>query len=261
MAESPYFYTYDAAGLTDGQSYRNLSVELRDRRPFLLRRLAGLDTVAAKLQLYYPGRSNAPVFSRPQRLGSNYLLAPELAYDGAQTIFFDVETVARQTSACASTIYTSRLTFQGARPDAIDLRPAGKRPLPFVRHYSLVLDWYRYVSLPAAAVEPIRYRAIDIDNYDFELQRISILDDASGDPVTTEFALELYDSTGDRLSNGPVLAGALNYLANPAAGWCTPGVVYPMRRQLRFGVESLLCNTAVVLPRTYTIAFEGVQWV
>lgn len=260
MAETPYIYSFDGASLSDGQSYRRLSVDLRDERPFQLRRISGLSSLAASLQLYYPGRSSTPLFSAPQQLGGEYLLSPPLTYRPQQSIEFDLGTVARQNTACATTIYTSRLAFQGVRLDGAGLRPKIGEPRPYVLRYPLVIDWYNLLS-PGGPVSPLRYFAIEIDTWDFELQRIRIRRADTGAATTTEVALQLFDSTGEELSNRPVLARTINNAVSPAAGWLTPGVLYPVRRQLRFAVESLLCNGAVALPVTYDIDFEGQQWV
>lgn len=260
MADTPYIYSYDGSGLTDGNTYRRLAIQLRDDRPFEMRRIEGLSSLASSLQLYYPGRSASPVFSSFQKLGAEYLLSPPMTYRPQQAIEFDLGVVARQNVACATTIYTSRLAFQGVRKQGVDLLPRGQVARPYILRFPLTVDWFRYLSV-GGPLSPVRYFTIDIETWDFELQRVRIRRADTGAATTTDLALQLFDSTGEELSNRPVLARTINNAISPAAGWFTPGVLYPTRRFLRFGVESMLCNGAVVLPLTYNIEFEGVQWI
>jgi hypothetical protein len=257
----PYIYVYDGSTLTDGTSPRGLEVQNRNPLSFAFRRIEGLQSLATSMQLYYPGRSNTPMFSRAARLGANVLCDHDVIAQPGQTIQFDLNTVARQNDGCGTPIYTSQLAFQGWRysPDAAP-KPRGLKPLPYTLRYTLTLDWYRYFSLPAAVVQPARLQAIDIANYDFELHRMRIRR-SDGTITSSDFALQLLDANGYETSNLPVIARTVNELVSPAAFFPAIGLLYPVKSQLRFWVTSLLCNTAFVLPQTYEICFEGVQWV
>lgn len=261
MIESPYIYVYDASALTDGQSYQRLHLEMRDgNNAFSLRRIAGLNTVAASMNLYTPGTSSKRLFARAARIGNNHLVAPELRFDGRQSFLFDLNTVARSVTACGTNIYTSFLAFQGVRHLEGEAPRVYSKARPFTLVYPLTIDWYRFVSLPAAAIERPRRYAISINTQDFELQRIRIRN-ADGSAVATNFfQIQLYDALERPLSNAPVLQSFVNNLSSGYNSvFPVPPVLYPVRRDLRFDITSLICNTDVTFPKSYTISFEGVH--
>lgn len=261
MIQSPYIYVYDGSGLTDGQSYQRLHLEMRDgNNAFALRRIAGLNTLATSMNLYAPGTSQKRLFARAARIGNNHLVAPELVFDGRQSFVFDLNTVNRSVTACGTNIYTSFLAFQGVRTLDGDAPRQYSKARPFTLSYSLTVDWYRYVSLPAAAIERPRRFAIPIDTHDFELHRIRIRN-ADGTAVATNFfQILLYDALDRPLSNAPLLQSFVNNLASGYNSvFPVPPVLYPVRRDLRFDITSLICNTDVTFPKSYTISFEGVQ--
>src|SRR5262249_54415361 len=161
----------------------NLSQRIQGDADFVLRRIQGLPDVASGIVYRAAsgqqrisaggGSVNGVIYTRGAQISRDYTVSPEELYPATSEIGFDLFTVARAFTACgAAPIFTSNLYFQGVR------RIRGEKTLPqteysywekpYNYHFDLVVDWRRYVSLPAAVVEIPRRFVIQIVNFDFE---------------------------------------------------------------------------------------------
>lgn len=259
MRSIPYSYIYDGSALTDGASYSRRQVPMREDGIFHLRRVAGVNNVATAIRLYHSTASNDPQSSYAARVGTTLMLAPEMTFRRPEGIIFDLNGVSRSVIACGLTpIYPSHIAFQGVR--SLDEQPMA-RPKGFQRPYTwtytLTVDWYHYSTGTNLAAP--RYHQIKIDTYDFEWRRLRI-SNSDGTALTgNDFAVQFYDAERYELSNTPQLATFVNNASDPQTVWPTTPVVYPRNSIIRFAVQSFLCS-AVVLPRTYQLAFEGSIW-
>jgi hypothetical protein len=95
-----YIYVYDAGSLTDGQNYANLTVQMLGGTDFVLRRVAGVDSVVAPTGQYQIRDQNqALFFSKPLTAGTSaaeFLIVPERYYNATAQIAFDLYNVLRR---------------------------------------------------------------------------------------------------------------------------------------------------------------------
>lgn len=255
--DTPFIYVYDGTGLTDGSSYQRLSVRLEGDDDFLLRRVAGLPAVAASMVLYDGG--GQPRSAAAVRAGNNWTIAPEVRYPAQGELLFDLATVARASIACGTTIYTAYLAFQGIkrrRATWPTLPPAIETPYTYSE--TLTIDWYRYISLPAAVVEHPRVFRVQVDDYDFVLQRLRLCNGDGTALTGATIQLRLYDDQDRALSSAPVNQQVLN---SAVAGWGScfpaPAVIYRRGSTLRFDVTSMVCNTDVAFPKDIRLELTG----
>ncbi len=107
-----------------------------------------------------------------------------------------------------------------------------------------------------------------LDRYDFELMRISITKTTSGSQgtgalLTNDFRIMLYDSNLHQYSSLPLNQAFINAgRPTPATAPAyqpalAPTLVYPVGSAITFDISSLLC-TALSVPQTYNLAFEGI---
>ena len=258
FVDTPYIYCYDATGLTDGQSYQRLSLPLEGDTQFLLRRIAGLNTVATAMRLY--DGDGQPTSNAPMRVGAQWPM-PEIAYGrtGSGEILFDLQTVARSSIACGTTIYTSHLYFQGVkrRRATFTQGVAGVwSPTPWTYVQPVTVDWYRYIT--GAIVEPPRRIMLAINDYDFSLRQLRLVNTTDGGAFTAPtIQLRLYDADGRALSSAPVNQNTINSAVDATACFPVPEVQYPFGSTLQFDVVSNICNTDPSFPKTVRIELIG----
>lgn len=257
FVDTPFIYVYDATGLSDGASYQRQSIRLDGDDDFLLRRVAGLPLCAQGMVLYDGG--GQPRTAAAVRAGNNWTIAPEIRYPAQGEILFDLAAVARGTISCSATIYTSYLAFQGVkRRRSTWPMPVAANETPFTYCRTLSIDWYRYISLPAAVVEHPRIFRVAIDDYDFVLQRLRLCNGDGTALTGATIQLRLFDDQDRALSNAPVNQQVLN---SAVAGWGstfpTPGVIYRRGSTLRFDVVSMVCNTDVAFPKDIRLELGG----
>jgi hypothetical protein len=110
-------------------------------------------------------------------------------------------------------------------------------------------------------VEAPRTFVIEIVNFDFELHTIRIRHTDGTVVANEEFLLMLFDSGEHQMMSAPVGVRYLSYSGNPVFGGCfpVPPILYPRTSLLRFDITSLVCNTDLVFPKTYSIEFDGIE--
>jgi hypothetical protein len=272
----PFAYVYDATALTDGNNYIDIQVSTQGDSDFILRHIAGIDTVVNTAAL--GGRWNYKGHSRQYAAGNqstgivpfpNWPVVPEKWFRYNEAIWIDLFDVQRSVNACGGTpIPYSFIAFFGVKRFKDDSgyrtqkTPYKYREYPQRYEYSLTVDWAAFAS-GTTPNPPHRFSQL-MDNYDFELLRISISSlNATGALASEDFALTLYDPNMHQLSNLPLPQGFFN-AAKPTAStqppyqgcFPVPSIVYPAGSAITFDVTSLLCGSS--LPQTYNISFEGV---
>lgn len=276
IIEQPFFYIYDATHLTDGVDVTNSSLPLDGTYNFQLRRIVGVPSVCRSFNIRDDVNHQPLCWSpsgRGEMMSHNYAMAQSWQFKATSFFTFDLFSVDRQVEPCAPQhIYTGFIGFQGAK-----LVPQEKVydsrynwcPWPYELVFTLNLDWKRYVSNPGPVEIPRAFH-IPIVNYDFELQRICVIDITTpGNPfevVTSDFQLSLFNTYGVSLSNLPIPIEYLNSIAPPPflsnfhmfdSVFPVPTIVYQKDSFLRFDVTSLICNADP--NHVYQICFKGRQ--
>lgn len=261
----PFFYVFDADGLTDGLSYQNAQVPLINNSEFILRRIAGLNLVASKFR-YYDQRQQARS-SATFRMLPDYPVVPEMHYSPDAQIRIDLETVARASWAYAAggstPNYYSQIAFQGVRR-FYGMKGAETQYPFFSKPYSyrteLTIDWTGRIAPAYQQLNNLKTFQLNIDNYDFELESIGFFIQKNGESVPTPsygaFKMTLYDATQQQLSTAPVVD--FFYTPNTAyynSAFPAPTTVYPAGSIIRFDIQSLLIESEV--PATLIVMFNG----
>jgi hypothetical protein len=275
VLDRPFIYVFDAdtAGasggtLTNGADYKNLTIPVNRDAPFLARRLAGRPLIGNQLQLY--DRTSNYVSTDPFAVPPDYPLIPEMLFDPASQIRFDLIGVDAATASRAYGVpgsvnnYWTQLIFQGVKRFR-DLQPYQTPYRYFDKVYSYPLDCsitYTGRLAPAytAPSTPTRF-SIEVRDFDFELYTISLQADLANAAIQqsdTFFKLMLFDQYANQLFSAPVLDSFLNYTGavNNAVFPCPP-LVYPVGSHIVFDVYSLLIAAQVTA--TLTVTFTGVQ--
>lgn len=261
----PYIYIFDCTGLTDGNTYQFLTQAMPGDSDFILRRIVGFRTVLGSPvtgKFLYRNASQSQCMSAPVLPNSaTRQVLPEKFYPRNAQILFDLYGVTRAFTACAGSpnIYTSQLGFQGLRRYQTGSGiPTGVTPYPYREakwQLGLTFTLSTFAgSDPVSFVQPI-------NNYDVEVQRISITY-SNGNPVTTEdFLIQLYDPNQHQFFSQACLMGFIN---NAQSQWRirrsvfpVPTVVYPVGSAIRFDITSLLCGLGG--NQSYQIVFDGIQ--
>lgn len=270
----PFAYIYDATGLTNTSNYLDIQLQFQGDADFILRHIAGVNNCVATAA--NSGRWNLKGPNRQYANGStssgivaypNWPVVPEKWFGQHEGIWFDLFNVLRAANTCGGTpIPTSYIGFFGIKR----FREFGQqnattyryRELPYRYEYTLTIDWAAFATGTTPA-SPRRFNQ-PVDNFDFELMRISISSTTGAAALTTQdFAITLYDPQGHALSNLPIPQTYINS-AKPSAStqptyqpcFPVPTVVYPAGSAIVFDIQSLLCGTS--LPQSYNISFEGV---
>jgi hypothetical protein len=273
----PFAYVFDATGITDAQAQvLNNGKALQGDSEFILRRIVGMDNVVDTKA--NGGRFNFKNASGSYSIGSpagsaggvyrhaNWVVIPEKKYPKNTQIVFDLFQTLRAFNVCgASPIYTAYIAFFGVKRFALeaayrtDKTPYKYKEKKYTYAYSLTLN-------TAGPSPPLRQSQL-IDNYDFELQRISISYANSpgsvGALVTDDFGMTLYDCNMHQTSDLPLNQSYINngrptwHTVGKYQGiWPVPTLVYPAGSAINFDITSWLC--ANQLPQLYNIALEGI---
>lgn len=272
----PFAYVYDATALTDGTTYQDIQIPLQGDSKFILRHIAGVnncvDTFANGGRWNYKGHSRQYAIGNQStgiKAYPNWPVVPERKFEFNEAIWIDLYKVLRAVNACGGTpIPYSYIAFfgikrfadnQGYRSGASSYR---YKEMPQRWEYSLTIDWAHFTSGTTAA--PSRKFSQQMDNFDFELQRVTVGQQGSTGTLTTQdFAMTLYDANSHQLSNNPIPQGYWNSGKPTASTQPTyqgimpvPSLVYPAGSAITFDITSLLCSTSI--PQTYDISFEGI---
>lgn len=257
FADIPFFYVYDGRGLTDGTSPVNLVARIQED-PFLLRSVAGVNTVAQRWLLYNASRSAA--MSQPSLTFPRWTQVPERLYPAQSDIRFDLGTVARAVNADGN--FVSYIGFQGVKR----VRKADfgwtryETPYPYwERPYQYTLDFT--LNFFDNAGDAPRQFNVEISDGDFELQAIAINPlSTPGNLGADPFRVTLYDPSGyNALSTLPVSPRWLNWKQTGEwrSAFPTPTMVYPVQSRIKIEIDSLT-DTVVPAP-TYQILYQGVE--
>jgi hypothetical protein len=274
--DTPFAYIYDTSSFTDGTNVLNIAQQLQGDSAFILRRIVGLNTVLAT-------KANGGAWNYRNANGTNangnpssgilghrvWPVVPEKMYKTNDQISFDLYNTLRAFNPCSATpIYASQIAFMGVKRFANgstfprQITPYKYREVTYRYVYSLTINWAHFDASGRVA-SPQRFNQ-QMDNFDFELLRISICAQNSTSALTTsDFAIQLYDSNMHQLSSAPMLQQFINGgRPTPATAsayqptFPTPSQIYPAGGLITFDITSLLCSTQ--LPQTYQILFDGV---
>ncbi len=281
FGDQSYIYTYQpsANGLTNGNSYSLLPVEIQDAG-FLLRWWAGAESILTSgnprsgngaIQVY--DRLRNGFFKTASIIPGNFpqgqSVTPESVYPVNSAIRFDITNLnLALASAGGNNVPLDQLCFYGVR------RFVGAKSDPEPSLYPFYEKDYAYpfsVTLTAngSLTGPVLQSQfiIPIQDFDFELRRIEGGKTLNGTTYTQlsatapEFAINLYDSHWIVRSNAPVFSNRICHfplsLSNPLNVFPAPGILYPVNSVLRFDIFSLIPLTAT-LPTIY-LTFKGVR--
>jgi hypothetical protein len=282
----PFLYVFDASKLTDGTTPAPLIVPIvsDSDADFMLRAILGvpncIDTAANGGGFVLYNYSGSQAFSIPYSPFSNhYSVVPEKFYPRFGAIKFLLQKVLRANTACTVNavplpIYYSQIGFQGIKrytpgdPTYHPGSPALPPPYdpddyilrPYSYLFTLNLNWFAWTAAGLAQIP--RTFTVEIQDYDFELHQISVVNATTGAVPTTELCqVQLYDATAKRaLSSAPVNLSFLNAVRSAYSPvFPVPPVVYPVWTQIRFDVTSLVCNSDGSSPYSLQFLFTGVN--
>jgi len=279
VGDTFFQYVFDAqsAGLVNGTDRLQLGVEVDDG-DFLLRYWSGLPTIADRLQIYdWLSRrfaSEAMFLGAGSNAGyGQMVVTPEVKYPQGGNLRFDLTNVTQAVAGVESgvTIYKSQIVFSGVRRRAnyvSDPAPSSYKykEVPFKYPYTLTISNY---ATSGGVFLPPSLNRILVDQYDFELRRIELDLQSSGQ--SSQFKMLLYNQDKRQTANLPVLSNLICHL-NPAvqgggepfqsAGELafnpTPPLLYRVNSVIQFDVFSLLVSPTV-LPQTFHLLFDGVR--
>jgi hypothetical protein len=260
----PYFYIYDATGLTDATDKQNVILTVDYDSEFILRRICGLRTVlntdiTGKYQVR--DKSGLQFFQSPIRLGvlqngttasSTWPVMPEKLYPQSSQISFDLFGVQRKFNPDTPNIYYSFLGFHGIRrfnQGALWVHQTNYdyHSLPYTYQFGLNIDWGHWTDGVNGIATPPRVFYVQVLETDFELCAIGVTRADGTDLTTNDFQLSLYDPSGSiRLSNIPINTPFFNYNGAMTARsygkpvFPTPSIVWPMKGLIKFEITSLL---------------------
>lgn len=272
----PFAYVYDTSAFTDGQNVLNISQQLQGDSAFILRRIMGVpncvNTPAAQGKFGFKNASGTYAQGNPTSgiiVPKTWPVVPEKLYRQNDQISFDLYNTLRAFNACGGTpIYTSQIAFMGVKRFARgstyprQITPYKYREVRYAYAYELTINWSHF-DVSGNVQPPQRFNQ-QLDNFDFELLRISISKAAATGALTTpDFAMTLYDPNMHQYSSAPMLQGFYNAgRPTPAtsspyqATFPCPSQIYPAGGYITFDVTSLLCSSSI--PQTYEILFDGI---
>lgn len=265
----PFVYVFNADGLTDGNSYRDLSVPMLTGSDFILRRVCGRPNVATGIRMRDAGGRN--MSNAIYSMARDQVVVPELIFPPDSQISFDLNTVLRGNwpyPAVPGSIpnYWSQIAFQGVRrfygqPEKESTYPYYTKPYTITTQATMtqtgrMAPAYQVVTMPIQA-------SVQVENYDFELHRITatIIKNAVVPVevvVDAAMKIRLYDAWDQALMSDLVLDV---FLTENGPDWNScfpvPTMLYPAGSLIKVDVQSLLINTEV--PATLNVEFHGVQ--
>ena len=230
----PFAYVYPTTTLTDGTNILNISQQLQGDSAFILRRIMGVPTTVASAaaggKFNFKNASGNYANGNPSTgiiVPNTWPVVPEKLYRTNDQISFDLYNTLRQFTACGETpIYTSQIAFMGVKRFAKgstyprQITPYKYREVRYSYAYELTINWSYFDSF--GNVQPPQRFNQQLDNFDFELLRISISQPGSSGALTTpDFAMTLYDPNMHQFSSNPMVQGFYN------AGRPTPATSSP----------------------------------
>jgi hypothetical protein len=262
----PWCYVYDGDALTDGVSYQNLSLPTLGDSGFLLRRIAGLDTIAQSMVLKDPRQKN--LSSTAAQFPRESLVSPQMYYPPNSLIYFDLGVVARAAvpngPPPAIDTYASQLVFQGVRRfEGITPQDSNYDYVesPFTYNFDLTIDWTNRVAPAYITLADLREFTIEMQECDFELHTIRISKQLPGDvwrPADGILKMVLVTAGINDMMNLPVIDGILMENSDHYNGiFPVPPVLYPVRSYIKFRIQSLA--VAADIPCLVKIDFHGVR--
>lgn len=279
MFEQPFIYAYNTDDLTAGQNYENVIINLQSDAPFVARAL-NIDSDEADIVTVEPGNVRAMdsyrmygptgnyLSSRPETMGRMFV--PEIEYPAGGQIRFDLYGVLKPANYNDDPVvlpptYKGQFLVQGVKRfpyDPIDSPYQYKRRWYLYRQ-DITIDWTGRVGPTFANWAAPRTWAIEIRDFDFELHRIYLDEQALG-----LFKYTLYDSAQNALSNVPVidaLSLTYGYYQRSAIGFPTPHLLYRVGSQIKIDIYSLLTPAGTgnpaysEVPQTLRLYFQGCQ--
>lgn len=271
----PFAYVFSASSLTDGNTYQDIQIALQGDSQFILRHIAGVTQCVASVpgggRWNYKGHNRSTAIGNPSSgivAFPNWPVVPEKIFDYNEAIWLDLYSVLRaNNSGGGDTVYTSQIAFFGLKRYAetnrqFTVTDYRYREAPQRYEFTVTIDWPAY-DIGTTLALPHRFIQ-QMDNYDFELLRISIGQEGQTGTLTTQdFAMTLYDPHMHQLSSAPLLQGYFNVgkptpSTQPTYQGCfpVPTIVYPAGSAITFDIQSLLPAPSV--RQTYHISFEGV---
>ncbi len=289
----PFIYVYDyenavAAGADPraGLDFAFQSVHIEGDSEFILRRVARYSIDSADdFMLYSPDRNR--MFSA-EMLGATqsiFAVMPERRFPPGGALRFDIFNWASSGTLAfggqgpfvchAQVLFQGVRRFQGTfanpRPSKYDYK---EKPYSFRFPLGLTTT---YLLAPYAGLNrnPDQVFAQKVDNHDFELQRISIVDTTNGNVVTginsPSFKIMLCNQGRYQLMSDFVYVSAINQifggaqttgqLDRQAAQFPVPPIIYQARSDIEFHVRSFQDDPTGAAPdlANYDIVFGGVQ--
>lgn len=265
MWKRPFIYAYDfSTGNFPNSSYQDLLVPIDGGLPFDLRRVVGIQTVLGTNSVgsYQIKRAGVPRSSSAFRAFTpDWPFVPELSYDAAGTIQFDITMTNGAPLARAFVteplggglpIYQSQLAFQGVSKYASLTPPSTvpTKPYIYTAQVTLTQPALNVVggvligrNLPTRLTIPIEQQ------FDFELMAISYNPVVLGS-FHDVCALSILDASQNPISNIPINGSFINYntqLFGTFPCWPIPPMVYPTKSVIAIDVYSLLPSSQVPL--------------
>ena len=264
--DQPFFYVFDGTGLTDATSPPNQIVRIQTE-DFLLRSVVGMDSVAGSWRYY--NASDSEAMSNLTNSNVRWPVGPEKSFPAHSQIKFDLGVVARATNADGN--FISRIGWQG-------VKRFGKGQTGWTDYQTE----YQYYESPweypidinvnffaDSGAAPRRFD-VQIENYDFELNRIAISETTGGGSAVLPadpFLVELFDASGYNVLSADAVTGGPAPMSPRWINWKqgggfhssfpTPTLVYPIRSTIRFDITSLI--NAAGGARTFQFVFGGVS--
>lgn len=248
--DQPFVYVFDADTLTNGRDYHNLGVTTFSGADFICRRVAGHNRCAVSMQLYDVLKRkffNTPFNTR----FSDFVIAPESIWPAASGIVFDLLNVLKEVKTDGpNTVFLSQIVFQGVR------RFAGVRRPPSYNYWTDPYSYVEEITVPAFGA-PAERHAFDIEDFDFELLRITETIDGDVPPgFSTAVKLQIFDQVYEKMFSEPVIDDLIVDNSADYQGILAPGTVYRRGQQLKYEVTGL--NLPGV-SGTVELRFEGVR--
>lgn len=296
----PFSYVYEyfqpvsiAVDPRAGLDFYGQQVHVDGDAEFLMRKCVRymIDSTDS-FQLYSPNKNgmfSAPVSGPTQ---SVFVLAPEREYPRNGSITFDILNWASSDFLDFDEglgVYFMEVIFQGVKRyqgDWINPRPSSYpyREERFCYRYDLTVDWTYLAPTNTGGGNPYsnldvadpRSYSFRVEDYDFELLRVSVIRQSGSGPNTFEivdninspsFRIMLYDPERREYFSAPVFVANINQAFGPAVdrempGWPAPPMLYPKNSTIRFDVYSMLDDPTQANPpaaQQFQLVFDGVR--
>lgn len=262
----PFIYLFNGNDLVNGQSYVSrpeISVKLDSDAQFILRRIAGVSSVADFFTYRNPN-STSYVWQPPYAMAGQQAdigVLPEKIYPPNGQIRFDLLQVAKAVALSGGTDYLAYIAFQGAKRFPYEIE---QERCPYrLRSYEYVLN------IPAVDWTRGQYRRFSVkvqNTGDFELDSIVQVNATNvPDTRTGVFNYLLYDPHRWMMMSAPVPDSVICDVTNgilttdpaPMPGvFPCPAMLYPRMTQI---VVDLYATQSVPQGDCWQIIFRGME--